>query len=145
MIDTIQCSWCGTTFKPKSARAKFCSEACKQKNKRKSKVDDTLVSKGLPPTAQASKIPTPPKKEDAQFVQTYDPDTKRPTPGSPEWYIHGTLDDPHKTWDKVCVRCGKAFTTSLELMGFCSSDCKSEVMVVIAEGPHKDYIKWRDK
>lgn len=34
MSDTIKCIVCDTVFEPKSARAKYCSEACKQRNKR---------------------------------------------------------------------------------------------------------------
>lgn len=137
-----KCLWCDTDISGKRADAKFCSPGHKLNFNRKQKIDEALVEKGLPPTVQASKIESPPPKEDAPFETLPDIPTGRPEPGSPEWYVHGTQNDPNKTWNKVCVRCGEKFTTSLELMRFCSDRCKSEVMVVIANGAHKNYIKW---
>lgn len=149
MNDTIKCAWCDTMFEPKSGRAKFCSEACKQKNKRMKGINRNLEEKHLPLVSQASKLPAGPEKIPEDKVdlieQTYDPDTGRPTPGSPGWYNHGTPDDPGASWDRVCVRCGKDFHTDLMLRRFCSDLCFSEVMVVIANGPHANYLKWRDR
>lgn len=44
-----------------------------------------------------------------------------------------------ESYDRACVLCGDKFTTSLELLKFCSPDCQKQVMVVIANGPHKNY------
>lgn len=55
-------------FSPKSPRAKFCSEACKQKNKRKQTAE--LAEKGLPPTIQASEIESPQASESDNETST---------------------------------------------------------------------------
>ena len=43
MDEILNCSNCGVSFEAKRASAKFCSEACKQKNKRKVSVSETLI------------------------------------------------------------------------------------------------------
>lgn len=60
----------------------------------------------------------------------------------PGYHRYGTIEDPTKCWEKVCVRCGGKFETRLALNRFCSMACKSEVMVVLASGPHPNYVKW---
>lgn len=46
--------------------------------------------------------------------------------------VYGTVDEPDKTWDRVCVLCHKPFNTPLEFMRFCSPECKRDVMINIA-------------
>lgn len=138
--DTLKCEWCSKDFQAQRSTARFCSAACKLKFNRKQGIDKMLTDKNLPPTIQASKIPIPPKKQEVEIIpEPKLPPSGKPTP--PEWYIHGTRDNPNQTWDRVCVRCGEKYTTSLELMRFCSDQCKSEAMVVIANGPHKKYVE----
>lgn len=62
-----------------------------------------------------------------------------PTPGSDEWYTYGTPEDPDKTWDRNCVICGEKYTTNLSLKRFCSDECKKNVMIALANGPHKNF------
>lgn len=166
MNDTLKsCEWCDKKFTAKRSTAKFCSAACKLKFNRKKEIDDALVEKDLPPTVQASKLPPVKIKHvDAPFhpIELQEaPKTSKdeicrhcgdPWPkfgyclhNGPDYYIYGTVENPDQTWDRVCVRCGKDFTTPLSLMRFCSDMCKKEVMVVIANGPHPNYVKWAQR
>jgi predicted nucleic acid-binding Zn ribbon protein len=53
--------------------------------------------------------------------------------------FYGTYANPDQTWDRGCVICGQAFETPLQLMRFCSEECKKDVYLAIANGPHKGF------
>lgn len=142
MSDTLKtCEYCGKEFVAKRSTARFDTPACKLKFNRKQSIDTELEKNELSPTVQASRIDPVIGDVPAEILEAFSEpdDTGRPEPGSEDWYVYGTQDDPNKAWDKVCVRCGGKFTTSLSMRKFCSELCLSEIMIVIAEGPHKNY------
>lgn len=158
MNDTKQCKWCDTTFSPASGKQKFCSESCKQKNKRKQKIDNLLVEEGLPPTIQASKlpagekklpedvvdIPPAPKKATGRINPNIDNDIEPFThyddgapltktdhifeKRTPQWHNFSGVTSTRK-----CMICGDSFDTRLSLLKFCSPDCRDQVMILIAD------------
>lgn len=146
----------------KRSTARFDSAACKLKFNRKKEINDSLVKAGLPPTSQAFDLP---EKQPFVEIETVEELAEHvfgkvdavsgrvggpvrgdlDWPGSPDWWEYGTPDEPSKTWDRVCVKCGKDYTTRLSLMRFCSDACKADVYVVIANGPHPNYVKWAQR
>lgn len=43
------------------------------------------------------------------------------------------------SYERGCALCGEEFTTRLSLLRFCSPECQSQSMVVVANGSHKNY------
>lgn len=131
------CEYCGKEYESTSARSKFCLDKCKMASHRST----PRTAKHTEKTPVVLDEPKIKPIEEKRIPKQGDPDW----PGSPGWYIHGTADDPNKTWDRVCVVCGKDYTTSLELMRFCSEECREDIMTAIANGPHKRYQDWAQK
>lgn len=107
MNDTItkDCLVCGIEYEAKSKKSKFCSEACKQRNKRdRQEVDFT-------------KIEAEPIKEECPSPHKIDKDyfNYRAEKG-----LLTTLDETD--YEREC-ECGKKFKTRLELMRWCSIKC----------------------
>ena len=111
MNDTIekQCLVCNENFKTKSGRSKFCSEACKQRNKRdKTEVDHTKVE--LEPLQE--QCPSP-HKIDREY---FDYRAKK-----------GLITElMEEDMVKNCMSCKKEFTTRLRLMRWCSFNCHEQ-------------------
>jgi hypothetical protein len=120
---------CDTLFTPKRKTAKYCSEACKQRAKR----NEQPVAVSSTPTNWIENPDSPVTKLTPQ------PSSPHPLADDLDWAVHGTPEDPHATWDRGCVICGKSYETPLSLMRFCSEDCKKNVMIALANGPHKGF------
>ena len=103
---TRYCLVCNTKYISKSKRSKFCSEACKQLNKRdKQKQDYTKVA--LPPLEE--ECPSS-NKIDMEYWNY------RASKG-----LETTLDD--NNYERKCMDCNKNFKTRLDLMRYCSLKC----------------------
>lgn len=94
----ITCLYCGDLFQAKSPKAKFCSEACKQKAKRVKQMD---AASGEP------------KTDVDNVFNNHKPGFYR---------FRDTVRDVK------CIICGKRFKTSLELLKTCSIEHRDEVL-----------------
>ena len=100
------CLVCNNSYAAKSARSKFCSEACKQRNKRdRQEKDFTQIVREPLDVECPSKY-----KIDREYFK-YRADKGLET----------TIDDTVYTRD--CLECDKSFKTQLELMRYCSFKC----------------------
>ena|SRR3990167_3911675 len=100
--DTMECYLCSKVFTPKSARAKYCSEACKQKAKRIRELD--LV--GGPPQTDVDKA----------FEKH-----------KPNYYRFGGV-----VRDVECIVCDKKFKTSLKLLKTCSVEHRDKMLAMLS-------------
>lgn len=62
-IKTINCKECGASFKIQRASAKFCSQKCKVKNRRRTDSDPKKVVKIPIEQIRAVKVPEKPKEQ----------------------------------------------------------------------------------
>src|SRR5665213_7889 len=115
--DTIACIQCRKEFTSVSKKARFCSEACKQKNKRDKRLGDTI----LPPSVNDT-IPTGKRKADDTITKTdqlFVEDAA--SRGLVDWY---KFDE--EVFGRDCWQCKSDFRTRLKMNRYCSPKCRNE-------------------
>ena len=120
MSDTIECGTCNKSFKPKSHRAKFCSESCKQKNKR------TKEGAVYVPEVELDDEVVPVATFDGDWwAEDYD---EPPLKGIDTHFAKRRMElnlPPAKFTEEREAKCpcGNGFVTRLRLMRYCSVKC----------------------
>lgn len=117
------CTICKKTYTAKSHRSKYCSEACKQKNKRRS---DTIETKTIVDT-----VNTPVKGKSGvsentgliQDVDTVNLEFKNSLTKTDQTFYEFDSNYYYFSdarYEKECLYCGEKFETSLKLLRYCS-------------------------
>lgn len=114
------CNSCDKEYQSKSAKSRYCSEACKQSAKRNRTVSPSTVSrhdKSDKSDTIDDTIATPLSKTD----QLFQDDAVKRNLGE-----HWLAFSPITRQPECVVRsCGKKFKTQLPLLRYCSPECRS--------------------
>lgn len=104
------CEQCGEEFEAKSAKAKFCSDACKMAYSRRKKAGNVIEEP----------IATTKQEPDIKLSKT-DQDFENSDPG---YYMFSELE-----WKRTCIlpECKKEFRTRLKLLKCCSTQHSNDL------------------
>lgn len=119
------CQVCGTEFEAKRSTARFCSEKCKQLNKRHAKPSDTLNDTVTKPKTLSVSDDAP------TFIDMHPPRmTKTDLKFDMDCIGYYKFDQPESK--RMCIQCGADFKTRLELLKTCSPGCQQKLLKRLA-------------